>query len=34
MVEEILRTTEVPLKGFSAQAGKPWVATENANEMK
>ena len=32
MVEEILQTTEVPLKGFTAQAGQPWVATENAKE--
>jgi MoxR-like ATPase len=34
IVEEILQTTEVPLKGFSAQAGKPWGTPENANEMK
>jgi MoxR-like ATPase len=34
IVEEILQTTEVPLKGFTAQAGQPWVAAENANEMK
>ena len=34
IVEEILQTTEVPLKGFTAQAGQPWVATENANEIK
>ena len=32
VVEEILQTTEVPLKGFTAQAGQPWVATENAKE--
>jgi MoxR-like ATPase len=32
MVEEILQTTEVPLKGFTAQSGQPWVGTENAKE--